>query len=553
VKRVKSSSKIQTVLLVISAALLVTVVVLPLITLFGKAFEGQDGSFAGFENFVTYFTTPNLTNSLLNTIFISTVTTIIAVLLAFLYAYALTRTGIRCKAFFKFTSMLPLFAPTMMLGIGLIYLLGNKGIITVLGLKLPLYGSLGIIISEVIYTFPQAFLILLVSFSFADNRLYEAADVMGTGAVKKFLTITFPSVRYGFVSSLFVAFSLSFTDFGAPKVVGGNYNVLATDIYKQVVGQQNFVMGAVVGIILMLPAVLSFTVDRLTQSKNQGTVTSKTVDLKIKPNGKRDLFFTVYCVLINVFIFMILGTVAFASIIKLWPYNMSLTLEHYFTNSPATGGISSYFNSVTVAFLTAVIGTAFVFVNAYLIEKTRKSKLIRQCAYFLSILPLALPGLAIGIAFIFFFNAPGNPLNFIYGSMWILVLANLVYFYSVPFVTATSSLKKLDKEFEFVSESMRIPFYKTFFKVTVPMCLPAILEIAVYFFVNAMVTISAVVFLYPADFKLASIAIVNMEDAGDIALAAALSVLIILTNVAVRLSYEFISKKIGNKKVQKHA
>jgi len=531
------------------ALLLVIMVVLPLITLFGKAFEGQDGSFAGFDNFVKYFTTPNLINSLNNTVYISTVSTIFAVLLAFLYAYALTRTGVRGKGFFRFTSMLPLFAPTMMLGIGLIYLFGNKGIITALGLKLPLYGSLGIIISEVIFTFPQAFLILLVSFSFADNRLYEAADVMGTSAAKKFFTITLPGVKYGLISSLFVAFSLSFTDFGAPKVVGGNYNVLATDIYKQVIGQQNFVMGAVVGIILMLPAVYSFVVDRLTQSKNQGTVTSKTVDFKIKPNIKRDLIFTVYCIIVNLLIFLILGSVLFASLIKLWPYDMSLTLAHYFMDSPATGGISSYFNSVAIAFLTAVFGTVFVFINAYLIEKTREAKLIRQASYFLSILPLALPGLAIGIAFIFFFNAPGNPLNFLYGSMWILVIANLAHFYSVPFVTATSSLKKLDKEFELVSESMRVPFYKTFFKVTVPMCLPAIFEIAVYFFVNAMVTISAVVFLYPADFKLASIAIVNMEDAGDTAPAAALSVLIIITNVAVRLMYELANKRLRKRKV----
>ena len=535
-----------------SVLLLVIFVVLPLLSLFRKAFEGQDGEFAGLGNFVTYFTTPNLINSLFNTIYISTVSMLIAVTLAFLYAYAITRTGVRFKGFFKFTSMLPLFAPTMMLGIGLIYLFGNKGLVTQLGLDLPLYGSLGIIISEVIYVFPQAFLVLLVSFSFADNRLFEVAEVMGTGPVKRFFTITLPSVKYGLISSLFIAFSLSFTDFGAPKVVGGNYNVLATDIYKRVVGQQDFEMGAVVGLILMLPAIFSFAVDRFTQNKNQSTVSSKTVDFIIKPNRVRDGAFMVYCVVVNLLIFLLIGTVLYASLVKLWPYDNTLTLLHFFKESPATGGISSYFNSVKVSFLTAIIGSALVFINAYLIEKMRKAQLIRQCAYFLSILPLALPGLAIGISFIFFFNTPGNPLNFLYGSMWILVFANLVHFYSVPFVTVTSSLKKLDKEFEIVSEAMRVPFYKTFFMVTIPMCLPAILEVAVYFFVNAMVTISAVVFLYPADFKLASIAIVNMEDAGDIAPAAALSVLIMLTNIAVRLIYEFANRKIIRKGETKH-
>ncbi|MCL1894090.1 MAG: putative 2-aminoethylphosphonate ABC transporter permease subunit [Holophagaceae bacterium] len=551
-KKVKSNNNIQIVCLIISSLLLMTLVVLPLIILFVKAFEGSDGSFIGLANFIQYFTTPNLTNSLFNTIFVSITTAIISVSLAFLYAYAITRTGVKCKKLFKFTSMLPLFAPTMMLGIGLIYLFGNQGIFTHLGLRLPLYGPLGIIISEVIYTFPQVFLVLLVSFSFADNRLYEVAEVIGTSPIKTFFTITLPSVKYGLISSIFIAFSLSFTDFGAPKVVGGNYNVLATDIYKRVVGQQDFIMGAVVGMILMLPAILSFTVDRFTQSKNQSTISSKSEDYKIKPNKCRDLVFTAYCAVINLLILMLLGTVVYASFIKLWPYDKSLTLAHYFMDSPATGGISSFFNSLLIASLTATIGTAFVFINAYLIEKTRKATLLKQTAYFLSIIPLALPGLAIGISFIFFFNADSNPLKFIYGSMWILLIANIVHFYSVPFVTATSSLKKLDKEFEIVSEAMKVPFYKTFYKVTIPMCLPAILEIAVYLFVNAMVTISAVIFLYPAQFKLAAIAIVNMEDAGDIAPAAAISVLIILTNVIVRVLYELINKKIMNKNLRSH-
>ena len=541
--KVKSGSHIQSVLLLVSTALLLTLVIFPLLTLFQKAFEGKDGSFVGFENFIRYFSSPFLRVSVFNTIHISLVSTIIAVFLAFLYTYAITRTGIKGKGFFKFSAMLPLFAPTMMLGIGLIYLFGNKGLITALKLKLPLYGSLGIIIAETIYVFPQIFLILLVSFSFADNRLYEAADVMGTGAVKKFFTITLPSVKYGLVSSAFVAFTLSFTDFGAPKVVGGNYNVLATDIFKQVVGQQNFVMGAVVGILLMTPAVLSFAVDRLTQGKHQHTVTSKTVDFQIKPDKKRDAFYLCYCIIINILIFAIFGAVIFASLVKLFPYNLNVTLEHYFRDSVSLGGISSYFNSVVTAFLSAVIGTVFVFINAYLVEKTRNAKPLRQMSYLLSIIPLATPGLVIGISFIFFFTLPGNPLNFLFGTMWLLALANITHFYSVPFITATSSLKKLDKEFEIVSESMRAPFYKTFFQVTVPMCVPAIMEIALYFFTNAMVTVSAVIFLYPANFKLASIAITNMEEVGDSAQAAALSVLIVLTNVAVRLTRELIIKK----------
>lgn len=535
-------------MLVISIILLAVLVVLPLIALFAKAFENPDGSFAGFANVRKYLTTPNLVHSLVNTLYVSGLTALITVTLAFAYAYALTRTGIAGKDFFRFTSMLPLFAPTMLLGIGLIYLIGNQGILTAAGIRLPLYGAFGIVVSEIIYTFPQAVMILMVSLSFSDNRLYEAADAMGASGWRKFVTITLPGVKYGIISSLFVAFTLSFTDFGAPKVVGGNYSVLAKDIYKHVVGSQDFTMGAVAGILLMLPAVVSFIVERLTQNHHSTTVNAKTVNYVIKPCRIRDIGFSVYCGLINVVIFGLLGSVVFASLVKVWPYDMRLTLQHYFFSSPATGGSGVFVNSLLVAVLTALLGTVFVFTIAYLIEKTRGAMFWRRAAGLISVIPLALPGLAIGIAYIFFFSDRQNPLSFVYGTMWILVLSNLVHFYSVPFVTATSALKKLDREFELVSESMNIPFYRTFLNVTVPMSLPAILEIAVYYFVNAMVTVSAVVFLYPADFKLASIAIVNMEDAGDIAPAAALSVLIILTNVFVRLGYELLLKYLHSKR-----
>lgn len=541
--KIKSAGRLQTGLLVFSLAFLFIIVVCPMFALFSKAFHANDGTFIGFANFVEYFSSPHLVRSLKNSLVISTAVAAVATALAFVYAYALTRALVPAKKLLRFTAVLPLFAPTMMYGIALVYLIGNKGIITMAGLKLPLYGPLGIFISEVFYTFPQAFLILSITLAYCDNRLYEAARVMGSSAWRIFRTVTLPGAKFGIVSAFLVAFTLCFTDFGAPKVVGGNYSVLATDIYKQVVGQQNFGMGAVVGLLLMIPALVMFAADRFISSANEATVSSRSVSYRIIENKFRDRALTIFCVVINLFIFMLLGAGFFAAFIKAWPYNLSFTLEHFLVDSPATGGLSSFGNSIIVSLVSAVVGTAFVFVNAWLIEKTRGHALLRRADYLLSIIPLALPGLSIGIAFIFFFTADGNPFGFLYGTMWIMVLANMVHFYSVPFVTATSALKKLDREIEAVSESMSVPLWRTFCKVTLPMCSEALCETAVYIFVNSMVTISAVVFLYPADFKLASVAIVNMEDAGDIAPASALSVLVVLVNVAARLGYEFISAR----------
>ncbi|MEW6697071.1 MAG: putative 2-aminoethylphosphonate ABC transporter permease subunit [Bacillota bacterium] len=552
-------------LLIVSMSLwLIIAVVLPVNQLFCKAFMSEAGEFAGVANFIKYFSTPSLAQSLFNSLTISSITTVISLTLALLYAYALTRTAIPWKSFFKYMALLPLFAPTMMYGIGLIYLFGNKGIITtgffgfVNGFDIHLYGPVGIIISAVIYTFPQALLILMVALAVSDYRLYEAAETLGAGTLRKFLTVTLPGIKYGLVSAFFVIFTLSFTDFGAPKVVGGQYNVLATDIYKQVIGQQNMTMGATVGMLLVIPAIIAFVADRIMEKKQGTTITAKSSPYRIKEKGWRDCFYFIYCLVIAGAIAVLMGSVVFAALVKVWPYNLGLTWEHFQFKQVAGQGLISYWNSVKVALLTAFFGTVLTFCNAYLIEKTRFMKTVRQCGYFLSILPLALPGLVIGLAYIFFFNKPSfvlpfsnvalsNPLHVIYGTIVILVLANIIHFYSVPFIAATTALKKLDKEIELVSESMAVPFYRTFFKVTVPMSLPAILEMAMYYFVNSMVTISAVIFLYAPDLKLASVAIVNMEDAGDVAPAAAMSVLILATNVLVRILYEIATKSIRKK------
>lgn len=558
---------LQKLLIILLIIGLVVSIVFPFIELISRAVF-SNGQFVGLKNFIEYFSKPYLFQSMTNTITISVSTTAISLTLAFLYAYALSRTGVRMKKMFTYIGLIPLFAPTMMHGIALAYLFGNNGLFTTgffgffeetfgwdLATSFDIYGPIGIIISEVVYTFPQAFLILTVALALTDNKMYEAADTLGAGTFRKFMTITIPEVKYALISAGFVCFTLSFTDFGAPKVVGGQYNVLATDIYKQVIGQQNFSMGATIGIILTVPAVIAFIVDRIVQRKQGGGASAKAVAYRIKPNKFRDRLFTVYCAMIALAVFLLMGAIILAVFTTFWPYDLSFTLDHLLFKNTAGDGLQPYWNSLMVSAITAVVGTIVTFGGAYLIEKSRMMKVSRGIAYFLSILPLAIPGLVIGIAYVFFFNKRAfglpftdlgvlNPLHFLYGTIFILVLANIVHFYSVTFMTANTALKKLDPDFEPVSESMAVPFYKTFTRVTLPLSMPAILEMAMYYFVNSMTTISAVIFLYSADLKLASIAIVNMNDAGNLASAAAMALLIVVTNIVVRVLYEVAVKLI---------
>ena len=176
----------------------------------------------------------------------------------------------------------------------------------------------------------------------------------------------------------------------------------------------------------------------------------------------------------------------------------------------------------------------FIFVVAYLLEKTRGMPAPRRVVRLLAAMPMAVPGMVLGLGYILFFNDAGeSAATFLYGTMTILVLSTVVHYYTSSHLTAVTALKALDNEFEAVSASLKVPFYKTFFRVTVPVCLPAILDIGRYLFVNAMVTISAVVFLYSPSTQLASVAILNLDEAGEIGAAAAMATLIVAASTIV--------------------
>lgn len=546
---------------------LIVAIVFPLGLLLTKSFENNSGEFIGLSNFKEYFSNKNLLISLKNTFTISIASSVISLVLAFIYAYGVQRTTIRFKNIFKYIALMPLFAPTMMHGISLVYLFGRKGAVTTgffdklpqLAFDINLYGATGIIIAEVLYIFPQIFLVLNIALSTTDYRLYEAADMLGTSNFRKFFTITLPNMKYGMISSFIIAFILSFTDFGAPKVVGGNFSVLATDVYIKVVGQNNMSMGAVVSIILLIPSVVAFFIDQKIQKKQGVVLNAKSIPYTAKENKARDIFFYIYTILICLFIISIFVTIFVSAFSKLWPYDLSFSLNN-FKFYDYNGGIEIFFkNSFILAVLSGIFGTFMTFMSAYLIEKKEKKTLKDKVIYFLSLVPLALPGMVIGISYIFFFNKSYftipflnisimNPFNSLYKTIWIMVLANVIHFYSISFLTANTALKKLDKEFERVSLSMGIPWYKTFSNVTFPMCLESILEIFFYYFVNSMVTISALVFLYTSSLNLLSIAVINLDDTGEIAKASAMSIVILLTNIIIKIIYQIILKFLQKRK-----
>lgn len=538
--RVHWSDRIAHAILLAAGLALAAFLLAPMAMILVKSVQDRAGEFVGLANFAAYFGTPALARSIWNSVWISALVTAITIPLAFAYAYALTRSCMGCKPLLRNIALVPILAPSLLAAISFIFWFGNQGLLKPLLGESQIYGAPGIVISLVFATFPHALMILVTALSLTDARLYEAADALGTRTLRRFWTITVPGAKYGLISAAMVVFTYALSDFGIPKVIGGNFNMLATDIFKLVIGQQDFARGAVVAIILLAPVAVTYLVDAWVQKRQSALLSARSVPYVPKPSRAYDWAMALYCWVMALLMLAVLGMAVYASFIKLWPYNFALSLDHYRMGLVEAGIFSSYVNSVTMAFWCASLGSIFIFLTAYLLEKSRGMDAWRPFVRLMAVLPMGVPGMVLGLGYIFFFVREDNPLHALYGGMAILVICTTVHYYTSSHLTALTALKQIDDEFEAVSASLRVAFWRTFFKVTMPVCLPAVLEISRYLFVNAMTTVSAVMFLYSPNTVVASVAIVNLDEAGDIGAAAAMATLVVATSALACAAYYFL-------------
>jgi iron(III) transport system permease protein len=506
---------------------------LPVYTLLSKGVQNESGNFVGLENFVRYFAEPGVSTVFWNSLRISVVSTVLTILIAGAYAFALTHSRMPGRGFFRAVALVPLLTPSLLPGIALIYLFGNQGFFRSALLGRSLYGPVGIVMGEVFFTFPIALMIILTSLLTIDRRLYEAATALRAGALRRFFSVTMPAMRFGLGAAFFATFTKVFTDFGVPIVVGGSYPVLATDLYQKVIGGFDFQMGAVVGILLFIPAAVAFIISHLLQRGQADGISGRAVIYVPARHTTRDLASLAFCSIVAIAILGVLVMAALGSLFRLWPYDLSFSLASYRFSEHEPSGWGAYSNSLRLAGSVAVFGTALVFFGAYLLDRVKGAVWLRGVIGFCCMAPLALPGIVLGLSYIFFFNSPSNPLGAIYGTLAILVLSTIIHLYTVPHLTALTALKQLDSGLEAVGASLKVSRFTTFRKIIVPVCLPTILRIASYFFMNAMTTISALVFLYSADTKVATVSVVLLNDNAMLGPAAAMSILIVGTSATV--------------------
>ncbi|MCD4485563.1 putative 2-aminoethylphosphonate ABC transporter permease subunit [Chromobacterium vaccinii] len=517
---------------------------LPLLFILGKSVLTMDGDFAGLGNFTEVLASPGLMRAAGNSLLLALTVSALVVPSAFAFAWALCRSRAPGRGMFRQIALLPLLAPSLLPAISLVYLFGNQGLLKGWLGGGSVYGFWGMVAGEAFYAFPYAFMLLSTSLSVADARLYEAARAMGAGAWRRFATITLPGARYGLASSALLVFTLVLTDFGVPKVVGGDCNVLAVEAFKQVVGQQNFPRGAVVGLMLLLPAVLSCFIERAMSRRQRAALSARSTPFSPSRAPARDAAALVMLAIMAMPLLTLMGVGVGASFIKYWPYDLSLTLAHYRFDQVDGGGWDAYFNSLEMAAATALIGATLAFLGAYCCEKLPAAPLVRGALGLLAMLPMAVPGLVLGLGYVFFFNHPDNPLNGLYGGLALMTACTVVHFYTTAHLTIATALKQMDGEFEAVAAALKVPFWITLRRVTLPVCLPALLDVARFLFVSAMTTLSALVFIAGPERSLAAVAIVTMDDAGDTAAAAAMATLIVLSSALASLAASLLSRRL---------
>lgn len=481
--------------------------------------DDRSGTF-GVSNYLALMNAPGVWRAMWNSLVLGVVTTLVTLALGFIVAYGLECTAMPAKRFISFATSLPVLAPSLVLGLGLIFLLGRNGIVgNLLGVRLNIYGFWGLLIANVLYALPQAILIIRVTLRQSDTRQYEAANVLGATDWRQFLDITLPGVRYGILSAAFVVFTITITDFGNAVVIGGDFSVLATEIYSQVSGQMKFGMGAVVGILLLLPAAASIWIERAASRRQKTIGTSSAIAHVPQPLQRRDIPFYLVNMTIALLIVTVIATVVIASMIRLWPYRLDLTLKHY--NIDLAGGYAPLWTSIWISALAAVIGTLLLFLLTFGIR--RQPGKSADFAALLSALPVGVPGLVLGLSYVFTFNTADLPWGMLYGSAILVALCNYYHYHTQGYTTMMMGMRNVPNAMEDATTVLGGGVVRILRDVYLPAMRLTLISVAMFLFMRSMVTLSAVIFLVTPSLPLGAVTVMRLDEAGFTSQAAAFS------------------------------
>ena len=520
----------------VSIGCLIVFALLPLVTL-AFHIEGKDWEYIR-ENSV-------FQESVINSLIYTGAATVITIILALIVAYLLNASSLKRKNLFVVLLTLGMLVPTISVGLGLRILFGKNGFLDLLfGQEIEIRGFPGLILGSVMTSCPATFLSLYDALHYEDNGPYDAAGIMGIRRISTFFRLTVPYLKIALISAFCACFTLIFSDYGMPMEVAGKVKTLPMFIYDQFMSSYQFGRGSIAGFVLLIPAAISFVFDLIFRDQSEG---EKQKRLIVSGKGFNWATVIVICLVCAC---LFLPQLAFISLsfTESFPNDLTLTMKHVeniFSNTHGVG-LSSYIeNSLKLAGMTALAGTCFAYMLGYL--SVRKSGRMGKAVDLLALSTIAIPGLVLGIGYIFLFKQTNGKF---YGTLLILMVVNVFHFLGSPYLLAKNCLSKINSEYEVIGETLGVSRGRIITRVLIPGSVSTLVEMFSYFFLNSMITISAVAFLCTYDNQPLSILITTYEKNSNYEMQSVISLIILALNVVFRIFFTVLSgglKKMGKR------
>jgi iron(III) transport system permease protein len=518
-------------------AFLILFVLYPLLRIFYDAITNEAGQFT-LANFYEFFTDRFYLRSLWNSLVLGVAAVVTTSVIGIAVAFLIIRYEFPYRNLFSYLTMLPMILPPLVGVLGFVFILGRAGTVNVwlhdwFGLVHPvnfMYGMHGVLLVETVHLFPLMTLSILDSMSKVDPSLEEAAQGMGAGGWRRFWDVTLPLTTPGYVSGALLVFIWTFADFVTPLVVGVQ-DLLAVQAYLnivQFVDRRIFRMGIVISALLVLLAIVFVLVARhYVAIKDYSSLAYSKVERRRLGPVKRWLAVGFLALLLVVSAIPQVG-VLLAAIGKGWaltPFPVHYTLDFFRQVSIETPKF--IINSLVFSGLAVLICLVIGVPMAWIMGRTQTPG--RGAMDALTTLILAIPGTAIGIAYIRAFHYPLPGIDLALTSMWVifpLVLAVRRLPYTVR--GSYSSLLLVHKSMEEAAENVGATKLRTFRDVTLPLVWKGILVGALFSFIMSIQEASATLFLALGGWEMIPIGIFTYYIAGSHSQAAALGVILIV-------------------------
>ncbi|ESX83879.1 iron ABC transporter permease [Mesorhizobium sp. LSHC412B00] len=500
-----------------------------------------------------------------NTVAIAVLVGFFCTALGLALALIALRTKLPAKWLLRGLSILPIITPPFVIGLALILLFGRAGIVTNLmsvHLGIPrsrwIYGMAGITIAQVLAFTPIAFLVLVGVLQGVSPSMEEASQTLRASRWRTFRTVTWPLIRPGLASAFLISFIESMADFANPLVLGGNFNVLSTDIFFAVVGAAHDQgRAAVLAIVLLMFTLAAFVIQRRwIGSRSYVTVAGKG-DGGVPATLPKALRIGCYAAVVPwlVLTIVVYGIILGGGFVQSIGRDNTPTLEYFLTAFSIEKGVNGWFFSGSAwPSLLMTIGLALVampftaalgILTAYLLDRQRFAG--RTMFEFLAMMSFAIPGTVIGVSYILAFNVPPVQLT---GTGLIIVISFIFRNMPVAIRAGLANLGQIDKSLDEASLTLGARSFATLRRVILPILKPAIVTAMIYSFVRAVTAVSAVIFLASGRFNLATVYIVGRADVGEYGIAIVYSAVMIVVMMVILIGIQLLvgERRLGRRR-----